>query len=73
MRFVRARNLDAHDRRRFIELRPAVDADVVVENEFNNYVDKISTARWMRRLRLTAGPMPRLVPDNTRRRKAVHE
>lgn len=70
MRFVRASNLDAHDRKRFNELLPRVDADVVVAAEFNNYVEFVSQTPWVERLRIVTGPVPRLSKDH-RRRKAV--
>lgn len=39
MKVVRASSLDAHDRRRFNELRRNVFADGVVELEFDRFVE----------------------------------
>ena len=60
MKVVRASNLDYHDRQRFNELLPAVEADKVVEMEFDEFVEKISASKWLRRARLVGGPLPRL-------------
>ncbi len=60
MKFVPASSLDAHDRKRFNELLSSVDPDVVVEKEFDTYIEKISTSRWLARARLVEGPLPRL-------------
>lgn len=60
MKVVKASNLDKHDRRRFNELLSVVEADKVVETEFDEFVEKISASKWLRRTRLCGGPLPRI-------------
>lgn len=45
MKVVREGNLDAHDRRRFNELQPAVWADQVIEEDFESLMDVIRGVR----------------------------
>lgn len=40
MRFIKESALDRADRRRFNELRRDVQADAIIETEFDDYVEK---------------------------------
>lgn len=62
MRFVKAQNLDKHDRSRFNELRHG-DGDAVVETEFNDFIESI---RCIARLRTL--PESRIGERKNRRR-----
>ena len=69
MKIVKASSLDAHDRRRFNELRSNVFADGVVELEFHNFIEKAQATPWLRNIKVARNGRQLELPAT--RKKAV--